>query len=235
MSEPSPHLLLAEDDASLGAAVRDALEAAGYRVSWTRTGDAAANAWASAPSLDLVILDLGLPGLDGLEVLEKARRGGLDTPVLVLTARDGPEDRVRGLDAGADDYLVKPFHLAELLARIRARLRRDAGGGEEPMAVGGLQLTQDPRGAQYLGRAVSLTASEYDLLECLLRQAGRVMPRDRLEAVLARSARTPGSNTLDVYIHRLRRKLDASVIRTVHGIGYVLEAPNPSHDEPPSS
>ncbi|MEO0424545.1 MAG: response regulator transcription factor, partial [Pseudomonadota bacterium] len=131
-------------------------------------------------------------------------------------------------DAGADDYLVKPFHLAELLARIRARLRRVAGAGEEPVAVGGLQLTEDPRGAHYLGQPVSLTASEYDLLECLLRQAGRVVPRDRLEAVLARSARTPGSNTLDVYIHRLRRKLDAGVIRTVHGIGYVLEVPSPA-------
>lgn len=215
-------LLLVEDDASLGGALRDALAASGYDTCWVRDGSEASMRWYSH-AVDLLVLDLGLPGKDGLTVLREGRRAGRDTAVLVLTARDEPQDRVTGLDAGADDYLVKPFHLEELLARCRALLRRRGLEVLVEAPSGPLRLNEDERRAWFREREVRLTASEFDLLALMMRHAGKVLPRDRLEAQLARSARTTGSNTLDVYVHRLRRKLDPRLIRTVHGIGYRYE------------
>ncbi len=226
-----PSVLLVEDDAALGGALRDALADAGYAVSWERSGPGGASCWTAEAGFDLVVLDLGLPGRDGLAVLADARARGLDTPVLVLTARDLPQDRVVGLDAGADDYLVKPFHRDELQARLRALLRRRGGDGPAGRGdAGALRLEAGERRAHWRGREVELTASEYELLACLHHHAGSVVPRDRLEAVLQRSARTPGSNTLDVYVHRLRRKLHPEAIRTIHGIGYRFE-PDAGGDE----
>jgi DNA-binding response OmpR family regulator len=220
-SLPVHRVLLVEDDASLGAALYDTLQSSGYDTRWARDGEQGRGHWTRG-GVDLVLLDLGLPGTDGLTLLRQARTAGLETPVLVLTARDEPEDRVTGLDAGADDYLTKPFHLDELLARCRALLRR-RGGGTGEVDAGPARVDERERRAWFGQHEIRLTASEFDLLALFLRQPGTVLARDRLEAVLARSARTPGSNTLDVYVHRLRRKLDPRLIRTVHGIGYRYE------------
>jgi DNA-binding response OmpR family regulator len=214
-------LMLVEDDAALGEALLDALRSAGYAVSWLQDGAAATSVW-QRDAFDLVVLDLGLPGRDGLTVLRECRGAGRETAVLILTARDQPQDRVTGLDAGADDYLVKPFHLGELLARCRALLRRRSPG-EAPRDNSPVRIDEAQRRVWFEDREVRLTVSEFELLLLFHRNADRVLSRDRLESVLARSARTPGSNTLDVYVHRLRRKLDARLIRTVHGIGYRYE------------
>ncbi|MDE2148656.1 MAG: response regulator [Gammaproteobacteria bacterium] len=216
-------LLLVEDDAMIGRAVTAALRGEGYALDWVRDGAAALTAL-TCTGYAALLLDLGLPRRDGLDVLREARRAGKTLPVLVLTARDTVEDRVAGLDAGADDYLPKPFHLDELSARVRALLRR-AGGRAGPLLRAG-DVTLDPASGEVRlrGAPVALSAKEYALLRVLLQKPGALHPRERLLDALYGWGEEVGSNTIEVYVHGLRRKLGADFIVTVRGIGYRLAA-----------
>ena len=169
------------------------------------------------------MLDLGLPKMDGVRVLEKWRAGGKDMPVLILTARDATEDRIAGLDAGADDYLVKPFDLDELKARLRALLRRSAGRAELRIEHAGVSLDPSSQQVSYQGKPVPMTPKEYLLLHELLSQPGKVLTRERLAQLLYGWDEEAESNTLEVHIHHLRKKLFSSLIRTVRGVGYLVE------------
>ena len=214
-------ILLVEDDALLGDALQVGLRQANHAVDWVRDGVSAETALA-AEDYAAVVLDLGLPRLDGLEVLRHLRAKKKTLPVLILTARDTVEDRIRGLDAGADDYLVKPFDLGELTARLRALLRR-AGGQPAPLlAAAGITLDPATRSVECKGKAVDMSAKEYALLHALMQQAGRALSRAQLEQHLYAWGEEIGSNTVEVYIHHLRRKLGADAIRTLRGIGYVV-------------
>ena len=221
-------ILLVEDDALLGDALQVGLRQADHAVDWVRDGVSAETALI-AEDYAAVILDLGLPRRDGLDVLRHLRAKRKALPVLVLTARDTVDDRIRGLDAGADDYLVKPFDLGELNARLRALLRR-AGGQPSPVLATG-EITLDPATRQVTrgGTAVELSAKEYALLYALMQQPGRALSRAQLEQHLYAWGDEIGSNTVEVYIHHLRRKLGTDVIRTLRGIGYVV----PRSDSPP--
>lgn len=215
-------LLLVEDDASLAAGIMAALKPAGYTVDWLQDGVSALHALRHEP-FDLAILDLGLPRMDGLEVLRNLRSRQQPVPMLVLTARDGVQDRIQGLDAGADDYLVKPFDTAELKARLRALLRRSSGRAEPVIDLRGVTL--DPQNQQVTcqGRPVGLSRKEFILLHELLAQPDRVLTRDRLEQALYGWNEEVDSNTLEVHIHHLRRKLFPELIRTLRGVGYMIE------------
>ena len=215
-------ILLVEDDTLLGDALQAGLRQAGHAVNWVSDGISAETALMTE-DYAAVVLDLGLPRMDGLEVLRRLRAMKNTLPVLILTARDTvEEDRIRGLDAGADDYLVKPFDLAELSARLRALLRR-AGGQPSSLLVSG-EVTLDPatRRVECKGKEVDLSAKEYALLHALMQQAGRALSRTQLEQHLYAWGDEIGSNTVEVYIHHLRRKLGADTIRTLRGIGYVV-------------
>lgn len=214
-------LLLVEDDGMLGEAVRTGLVQDGYAVDWLRDGQAACRALES-DSFDLVVLDLGLPGCSGLEVLERARNAGVGTPVLILTAWDAVADRVAGLDAGADDYLTKPFDLDELAARLRALGRRASGRAQALLRHGPIELDPAGRTVHLDGEPVELSGKEFALLQMLLESAGRVMARDRLEEGLYGWSTEVESNTVEVHIHHLRRKLGKDVIRTIRGVGYMV-------------
>jgi DNA-binding response OmpR family regulator len=225
-------ILVVEDEAKVARAVRHGLEAEGYDVMVTDTGDGALEAMrTSAP--DLVVLDLMLPGRDGLDVLSQRRADGDATPVLILTARDTVSDRVAGLDAGADDYLVKPFAFAELLARVRALLRR--GRPEPPgrLSVADLEIDPAARRAVRAGQPLQLTAREFTLLEYLVRFQGQVVSREQIAREVWRepSRGTPLDNVIDVHIMRLRRKVDteagARLIHTVRGVGFVVREDEP--------
>jgi two-component system, OmpR family, response regulator QseB len=219
-------LLLVEDDMMIGAGVRAALRQDGYVVDWVQDGAAAEAALAAEPAYALVLLDLGLPKKDGLTVLENLRRRGKRIPVLIITARDAVADRVRGLDLGADDYLVKPFELDELSARIRALLRRHAGRAEPVVEFGGFRLDPSSRKVTYLGREVSVSGREFSLLSALLERPGRPLSRAQLEERLYGWGEEVASNSVEVHVHNLRRKLGERAIRTVRGAGYVIdEAP----------
>jgi len=213
------HLLLVEDDAMLGESLCRSLRREAYAVDWARDGLAAQRSL-HAGGFDAVLLDLGLPRRDGLEVLRQLRAGGDLTPVIVLTARDQLADRVGGLDAGADDYLVKPFDLDELLARLRVLARRQAGRAQPRLEH--LQVTLDPgsREVWYRGAEISLTRREYALLLALLERPGRVWSREELTQRLYRAGEEAQSNTIEVHVHALRRKLDAELIRSARGVGY---------------
>ena len=219
------HLLLVEDDAMIGRTMMNALRAEGYAIDWNRDGDAALAALAGT-DYDLMLLDLGLPRRDGLTVLRGMRGGRRGLPVLIITARDAIEDRVAGLDAGADDYLVKPFDLDELLARIRALLRRSQGRADPKLHHGELELDPARREVTLDGVAVALSAKEFELLHVLMASLGRVLSRDQLLEKLYGWNEDIGSNTIEVYIHGLRRKLGAGLIQTLRGVGYRL-APRP--------
>ncbi len=215
-------LLLVEDDALLGDGVKSGLEDEGHAVDWVRDGRHAREALATE-GFGAVVLDLTLPRLDGLEVLRELRARGDKTPVLVLTARDTVEDRVRGLDAGADDYLVKPFALAELKARVRALTRRSTGQASNRIAHRGVEMDLEKRRVTCKRRAVDLSPREYTLLEALLAQPGRTFTRAQLEQRLYPWGEEIDSNALEVHIHHLRAKLFPALIRTVRGVGYVIE------------
>jgi DNA-binding response OmpR family regulator len=217
-------ILLAEDDPLIGAPLHDALRAAGHAVDWVRDGGLADAALRTEP-YECAVLDLGLPTLDGLEVLRALRRRGSTTPVLVLTARDATADRVRGLDAGADDYLVKPFSVDELSARLRALARRGAGGARPLLEHRGVALDPATREVRRDGAAVALSAREYAVLEALLQRPGAVWSRAQLEERLYGWGEEPESNAVEVYVHGLRRKLGADFVRTVRGLGYTLQRP----------
>ena len=214
-------LLLVEDDPMIGKSIHQALRQDGYSVDWVRDGRSAEAALGQAP-YDLVLLDLGLPRKGGLEVLAELRRRRNPVPVLVLTARDAVADRVKGLDTGADDYLVKPFDLDELGARIRALLRRQAGRAEPVVEHG--PLTLDPASHEVFldGAPVSLTAREFALLRALLAQPGAPLSRAQLEERIYGWGEEVESNAVEVHIHALRRKLGADWIRNVRGVGYMV-------------
>ncbi|WP_044870482.1 response regulator transcription factor [Pseudomonas sp. LFM046] len=215
-------LLLVEDDNALGAGVRAGLRQEGYTIDWLMDGASALHAL-QTESFDLAILDLGLPRLDGIQVLQQLRAGGSTLPVLVLTARDATEDRITGLDAGADDYLVKPFDLNELKARLRALLRRSAGRPQVLIEHAGVVLDPASQQVSYQGNPVALTPKEYQLLHELLSQPGKVLTRERLVQTLYGWDEEAESNTLEVHIHHLRKKLSSDLIRTVRGIGYLVD------------
>lgn len=215
------HIILVEDDAQLGTAIKRALERLAYTVTWLRNGREALIAMRDETA-DLVLLDLGLPGKDGLEVLVEARRARITTPVIVMTARDGLESRVSGLDAGADDYLIKPFHLDELGARIRSLTRRAQGLAANRIEAGTLSLDLGSSEVIFREERIELTKREFALLQILMERAGRLVRRESLENSLYGIDNIVGSSALEVLIHTLRRKLSFDTIQTVRGFGYMI-------------
>ena len=219
-------ILLAEDDPILGDGLRAGLRQAGFQVDWVRDGLAAERELASAVYA-VGVLDLGLPLQDGMAVLKASRSRKIMTPILVLTARDAIAERVAGLDAGADDYVLKPVDLTELAARLRSLVRRSLGQPQDRLQAGTVVLDVAARRATRAGAVVALSTREFDLLHALMRNAGRVLSRDQLEQQLYSWGHEVESNTIEVHIHHLRRKMGGDLIHTVRGIGYTvhLDAP----------
>ncbi len=215
-------VLLVEDDESLGEGIRTALRRAAYAVDWLRDGASALSAIRDG-GIDLVVLDLGLPRLDGIEVIRAARRAGANVPILVLSARERPADRTLGLDVGADDYLGKPFDTHELLARVRALLRRSAGNAAPLLSCGALELDPATLAVRWQGRNVDLPRREFSLLRVLMENPGRTISRESAQQRVFGWDEDVASNALDVHVHHLRRKLPAALIRTVRGVGYALD------------
>jgi two-component system, OmpR family, response regulator QseB len=216
-------ILLAEDDPLLGDGLRAGLRQLGFQVDWVRDG-VAAEREARAQPYAAAVLDLGLPQRDGMDVLAALRRAGNALPVLVLTARDALPDRIRGLDAGADDYVVKPVDLHELAARLRALVRRAHGQPRECLSAHGVELDPAARAVRLAGQPVALSTREFDLLHALMLNAGRVLSREQLEQHLYSWGQEVDSNAIEVHIHNLRRKLGPALIQTVRGVGYLLAA-----------
>jgi two-component system copper resistance phosphate regulon response regulator CusR len=220
-------ILLVEDEVKVGQAVSKGLQAEGYEITWAQTGEEGFF-HASSQTFDLIVLDVMLPGRDGIEVLHTLRTQGSKTPVLLLTAKDAIEDRVLGLDAGADDYLVKPFAFAELTARLRALLRRNKPESAGVLIIAALEIDQIRRTVSREGRRIDLTAREFELLEYLARNYDRVVSREMLARdVWKESGRaTPLDNVIDVHVARLRRKMDdpfeRKLLHTVRGVGFTL-------------
>jgi len=213
--------LLAEDDGMIGEAVVNALRDASYAVDWVRDGEAACDAL-DTHGYDVVLLDLGLPGKDGLAVLRSLRMRGDAAPVLVITARDAIDDRIVGLDAGADDYIVKPFDMGELLARMRAVARRKAGSPHPILSNSRLSLDPATREVSCDGAEVRLTAREFALLQALLVRPGAILSRAELEDRIYGWGEEVESNAVEFLIHSLRRKLGADAIRNVRGVGWLV-------------
>ena len=215
-------ILLVEDDALLGDGVCVGLTQAGFTVDWVRDGKAGLTA-AAAGWHDLIILDLGLPGMSGQDVLSGLRKDGHDIPVLILTARDSVDQRVAGLDAGADDYMTKPFDLDELSARLRALLRRRSGRSAPVLTHGDIILDPAAHTTSLNGKAVNLSHREFSMLQLLLESAGRVLSRQHFEESLYGWDEEIESNAIEVHIHHLRKKLGSDLIRTVRGVGYSID------------
>jgi two-component system response regulator QseB len=220
-------ILLAEDDQMIGAAVRDALLQDGYVVDWLRDGQRA-DAALAAGQYDLALLDLGLPGKDGLAILRSLRNRRQATPVIVITARDAVESRIAGLDAGADDYIVKPFDLDELAARVRSALRRSAGRPEPDLALGDVSVNLAQRTVLRDGHAVTLSAREYAIVEALALRPGAILSRSQLEQRMYGWGEEVDSNAVEVHIHAIRKKLGADFIRNVRGVGYYVPKAAPA-------
>jgi two-component system, OmpR family, response regulator QseB len=217
-------ILLVEDDTMIGKSVRQGLADAGFSVDWVQDGRAAELAIANAV-YDLVVLDLGLPKKDGIEILKSVRARHNNVPILIATARDALADRIGGLNAGGDDYLVKPFDLDELIARVRALLRRHAGSGTPALHYGALVLDPIARTVQLQGQTVDLSSREFAVLEVLMRKPGAVLSREALEEAVYGWGEEVASNAIEVHLHNLRRKLGADRIKNVRGVGYrVAEA-----------
>lgn len=217
-------LLLAEDDPMIGASMEQGLRQAGFAIDWTRDGKSAELALQTG-RYALLLLDLGLPRQDGLTLLKKIRQMDNVMPVLIVTARDAVADRVAGLNLGADDYLVKPFDLDELIARVRALTRRQGGRARSEMQLGGLILDPVQREVHLDGRRLTLSQREFALLEALMEHPGKVLSREQLEASLYGWQEEVMSNAIEVHLHNLRRKLGVAWIRNVRGVGYKLVAP----------
>lgn len=217
-------LLLVEDDVMIAENVRDALRAAGYTVDWAADGREGELSMDSQV-YDLVLLDLGMPKKEGIALLEQYRGKGGDTPVLIITARDAIQDRIRGLDAGADDYMVKPFDLDELAARVRALLRRRHGLSQPVYAHGSLRLDPAAHEAFKDGALLALMPREFALLQALIEDPAKVYSRAELEEKLYGWGDEVESNTIEVYVHNLRRKIGSAQIVTVRGVGYRLARP----------
>jgi two-component system OmpR family response regulator/two-component system response regulator QseB len=214
-------ILVVEDDSLLGDGLQVGLRQAGFDVDWTQDGVAARLALETAPYA-AVVLDLGLPRLDGLGLLRRLRMSGNKLPVLILTARDMLDDRVNGLDSGADDYVVKPIDLQELAARLRALVRRSKGEAAGTLRVGDVELEPAARTVSFRGSNVELQPREYVLLHEFMLNAGRVLSREQLQDRLYAWGEEIGSNAVEVHVHHLRRKLAPDVIRTVRGVGYLM-------------
>ncbi len=214
-------VLLVEDDGMIAQGLQTALRQSSYAVDWVADGKSAEAALQDSV-FDLVLLDLGLPLRDGLHVLRALRQRGDATPVIILTARDETQQRIAGLDAGADDYIVKPFDLDEVMARMRSVLRRAAGRGDPAIQHGDLRLDPVSRTVERNGTPVNLSAHEFSVLEALLQRPGAVLSRSQLEDRLYGWDDQIGSNAIEVYIHGLRRKLGNDAIRTLRGVGYFV-------------
>jgi two-component system OmpR family response regulator/two-component system response regulator QseB len=214
-------ILLAEDDTLLGDGLRAGLRQSGFQVDWVRDGVAAERELRAQPYA-AAVLDLGLPLMDGLDVLASIRRAGVTLPVLVLTARDTVPDRIRGLDRGADDYVVKPVDLDELAARLRALVRRAHGLPQDRLQAQSVTLDVAGRSVSRDGQAVALSTREFDLLHALMLSAGRVLSREQLEQQLYAWGQEVESNAVEVHVHHLRKKLGTELIQTVRGVGYLL-------------
>ncbi|AHX15519.1 XRE family transcriptional regulator [Dyella jiangningensis] len=215
------HIILVEDDLQLGAAIQRALERLSYKVTWLTDGTDAVAAMKDEIA-DLVLLDLGLPGKDGLDILLDARESHVRTPVLILTARDAVQARIHGLDAGADDYLTKPFHLDELAARIRSLTRRMQGLAVNRIEAGALCLDLATLEVTFHGKKIDLTRKELTLLQTLMERAGRLVRRDTLENSLYGGDKVVTDGALDVLVHQLRRKLSFDAIQNVRAYGYMI-------------
>jgi len=215
-------ILLAEDDTLLGDGLQAGLRQLGFQVDWVRDGTAAEREL-RAQAYDAAVLDLGLPRKDGLEVLACIRRAGFMTPVLVLTARDAVPDRIRGLDVGADDYVVKPVDMHELAARLRALVRRAHGQPQECLSAQDVVLDPAARTVHQAGQPVTLSTREFDLLQAFMLSANRVLSREQLEQQLYSWGKEVESNAVEVHVHNLRRKLGSALIHTVRGVGYMLQ------------
>jgi len=227
-------VLLAEDDEMIGSSLKQALAGAGWSVDWVKEGVLAQSALADG-DYACVLLDLGLPGRDGIEVLRQARSRGDRTPVLVLTARDGVDSRVAGLDLGADDYLVKPYELPELLARMRAVIRRRDGSAHSVIGSAGLQLDLTSREVLLHGERAQLSAREFALLHALLERPGAILSRAQLENRIYGWGEEVSSNAIDVLIHGMRRKLGPDAIRNVRGLGWRIAEPAPDASLQPAT
>lgn len=214
-------ILLAEDDSLLGDGLRAGLQQCAFAVDWVQDGHAAEQALLGNPYA-AAVLDLSLPGKDGLLVLASIRKADIKIPVLILTARDAVNDRVRGLDVGADDYVVKPVDILELAARLRALVRRSHGQPKECLAVQDVVLDPAARSVHKAGKNVALSIREFDLLHTLMLNAGRVLSREQLEQQLYSWGQEVESNAVEVHVHWLRRKLGTTLIQTIRGVGYVL-------------
>ena len=214
-------LLLVEDDALLGDGIRNGFKQQDFAVEWLRDGESAVHSLLHE-HYDVVVLDLGLPKKHGLDVLREIRAKGVKLPVLILTAQDAVEDRIAGLDAGADDYLVKPFDLDELYARIRALLRRSSGRADPKIIHGEIEIDPAAHQVMLAGNIVELSRREYAVLLELLQNRGRVLSRTRLEEGLYELSEQIESNTVEVHVHHLRKKLGVELIRTIRGVGYMI-------------
>jgi len=219
-------ILLVEDDNLLGDGIQAGLGQAGFAVDWVQDG-AKADAALQTETYAAVVLDLGLPKLSGLELLRRLRARGDAAPVLILTARDAIEDRIKGLDSGADDYVVKPFDLHELAARLRALTRRGRGEAAAILQLNELELNPAEHRVLFRGQPVECSAREFALLHELMLNAGRVLSREQLEQRLYAWGEEPGSNTIEVHVHHLRRKLAPELVRTIRGVGYMM--PHDTH------
>ncbi len=220
-------ILLAEDDAMLGDGLRAGLRQAGFQVDWVRDGVAAERELSSGVYA-AGVLDLGLPLKDGLDVLRELRARKVETPILVLTARDAIPERVLGLDTGADDYVIKPVDLHELAARLRSLVRRALGQLQETIQCGNVALEAAARRVTCRGEVVALSTREFDLLHALMRNTGRVLSREQLEQQMYSWGYEVESNTIEVHIHHLRRKLGSELIQTVRGVGYTVQREVPA-------
>jgi len=216
-------VLVVEDDVLLGDAIQAGLKQSGYAVDWMQDGVSADQALCTEPYA-AVVLDLGLPRLSGLEVLRRLRSRNVPVPVLILTAMDAVDDRIKGLDAGADDYLAKPFDMGELAARLRALVRRASGKAASELLIAGVKLEPAAHRVFYRDKPVDLSAKEFAVLHALMLNAGRVLSRTQIEEQLYAWGEEVESNAVEVYIHHLRRKLFPELIETIRGVGYLMSA-----------